>query len=82
MDYSIWAEVERRLRRQELRFPAEKRETRAQFIQRLQRTAKGLSKDFLTKAISDMVRRCQLLYDAEGGLFEEGGRGARVRRGL
>ena len=46
------------------------------------RTAKNLPEEFLSKAIIDMVRRCQLLYEAKGGLLQEGGRqrGGRTRR--
>ena len=82
MDYAIWGEVERRLRGQGHNFPAGKRASRDQYIKRLTRTAKNLPEEFLSKAISDMVRRCQLLYEAKGGLFEEGGRqrGGRTRR--
>ena len=76
LDYAIWSEVQRRMRKQEKRFPADKGETRAQFESRLNRTAAGLSADF-NRAIGDLKRRCELLYNAEGGLFEEGGRSRR-----
>lgn len=74
LDYTIWAEVEKRLRRQERRFEVGRRETRAQFEVRLNRTARNLSSSFIDKAIGDLHSRCQKLYDAKGGLFEEGGR--------
>ena len=75
MDYSVWAEVERRLRVQEKRWPEDKRETRAEFERRLDRVAKALPISFIDKSIMDMKRRCLRLYAAEGGLFEEGGKG-------
>ena len=74
MDYAVWSEVERRLRAQERRMPGGKHETRAQFGRRLDRIARTLPKDFIERSIGDMARRCQLLYEAKGGLFEEGGR--------
>ena len=73
MDYAVWAAVERRLRAQERAWAASKKETRAEFEKRLDRTASRLPQTFIDKAISDMRRRCRLLREAEGGLFEEGG---------
>ena len=78
MDYAVWAEVEKRMRRQERGWPAEKRETRHAFILRLARTARALPKEFVDKSIMDMQRRCKLVYEAKGGLFQEGGRKPRV----
>ena len=74
LDFSVWAEVERRMRRQERRWPATKRETRAEFIRRLDRVAGALPKKFIDDSISDLPRRCERLFAAKGGLFEEGGR--------
>ena len=76
MDYAVWAEVERRLRAQEKRWPDGKRETRAEFERRVDRVAMALPTTFINKSIMDMKRRCERLYAAEGGLFEEGGKGA------
>ena len=77
LDYAIWSEVERKMRASERKWPAAKRETRRQFEKRLDRTAKNLPKTFINKSIGDMKRRCKLLFDAKGGLFEEGGRSRR-----
>ena len=71
LDYAIWSEVERRMRLQERKWPATKRETRAAFGMRLDRTASNLSAAFVDKAIADLRRRCQELFKAKGGLFEE-----------
>ena len=72
MDYAVWSEIERRMRGAERKFAASRSETRAQFSQRLDRTAKRLSADFVNKSVCDMRRRCRLLLEAKGGLFEEG----------
>ena len=74
LDYSIWSEVERRMRNQEQRWPETKRETREEFGVRLNRTAKNLSPKFVNAAICNKKVRCERLYKAKGGLFEEGGR--------
>ena len=78
LDYAIWSEVERRMRAQEKAWSAEKHETREAFERRLDRTARGLSKTYLDNCIMDLHRRCKRLRDAEGGLFEEGGRRQRA----
>ena len=80
MDFAVWAEAEKRMRRQERAWPEDKRETRQAFIKRLARTAKALPEDFINKSVSDFKRRCELLYKARGGLFEEGGRAPKSRR--
>ena len=72
-DYALWREVTRKMRAQERRFPKSKRETRQQYIARLRRAALSLPKDFINKAIGNMVKRCQRLYEAKGHHFEEGG---------
>ena len=74
MDYFIWAEVEKRLRKQEWSWPANRRETRVQFVRRLARVARALPEELVNKAIGDMARRVERLYVAKGGLFEEGGK--------
>ena len=51
LDYSIWSEVERRMRNQEQRWPETQRETREEFGVRLNRTAKNLSPKFVNAAI-------------------------------
>ena len=73
LDYAISAEVEKRMRQQERKMSTGKRETLAQFEQRLDRTAASLSPAFVDRAIGNLHTRCQKLYEAKGGLFEEGG---------
>ena len=65
------------MRLQERAWPASKRETRVEFGKRLDRTAKNLPKSFIDKSISNLQKRCQRLYEAKGGLFEEGRRARR-----
>ena len=74
-DYALWKEINRRMRAEERNWPKNKREARDDYMQRLRRTALRLPTAFITKSIGDMQRRCQRLYEAKGGLFEEGGRG-------
>jgi len=74
LDYAIWKEVDRRMRFQERRFKKSRKETRAAFIGRLQRTAKGLPATFVNKAIGNMKERCERLFEAKGRHFEEGGK--------
>ena len=71
VDFFVWSEVERRLRKQELKMKAEKKETRDEFRSRLRRTARAIPRSLLCKAIGDMARRAKLLYKAKGQLFDE-----------
>jgi hypothetical protein len=43
LDYSIWKEVNTKMRLQEQKWPSDKRETRNAYLERLRRTALGLS---------------------------------------
>jgi hypothetical protein len=75
MDYAIWKPITRAMRIQERRWPKnKKKETRQAFVARLERTARGLPKAFIDKAICNMKERCERLYAARGNLFEEGGK--------
>lgn len=72
-DYALWAKVNRDMRAQEETWPKGKRESRDEYLARLQRTAKRLPSEFINKAIGNMKERCARLYEAQGCLFEEGG---------
>ena len=71
MDFFFWSEVERRLRLGEQSWQKSRKESRAQFISRLRRTAKAIPSSLINKAIDDLARRTKLLYKAKGGLFDE-----------
>ena len=73
-DYFLWSEVNRRMRDQEKRFAASKRETRNAYLKRLRRTALSLPSSIVAAAMGDMKRRCARLIAADGGNIEEGGR--------
>jgi hypothetical protein len=75
-DYALWRAIIRKMRAEEATWRKSRKETRDAFIARLHATAKALPKSFIQGAIGDMRRRCQRLFDAQGGLFEEGGLGA------
>ena len=74
MDYAVWKKINTNMRAQEKRWPSKKRETRAEYITRLRRTAQNLSRAFVNKAIENMKERCQRLYAEKGKHFEEGGK--------
>ena len=76
LDYHVWAEVSKRMREQEKKFPASKRESRVAFLNRLRRTALRLTTEQVSNAVGDMKRRCARLLAAGGGHIEEGGKGS------
>lgn len=81
MDYGLWKEVDTRMRRQEKKFKKNKKETRKEHLIRLKRTAQRLSTSTVTRLIGDMHRRCQRLFKAKGGHFEEGGKRTKAEMG-
>ncbi len=74
-DYHVWVEVNKRMRTQEQKFPAGKRESRRAFLARMRRTALGLPNAQVAASVGDMKRRCIRLVAAGGGNIEEGGTG-------
>ena len=72
-DYALWTEINKRMRRQERRWPAGKNETRTAYRKRLRLTALRISKAFINKSISNKRVRCKRLLAARGRHFEEGG---------
>lgn len=71
LDYSVWAEINRRMRKQEQYWPKSKKETRKAFLDRLRRTAMNLRTEYINKTIGNLEKRCQLLVKAKGGQFAE-----------
>ena len=72
LDFSFWAEVNTRMRKQEARFSSDYVEPRAVFVDRLRRTILGVPASKLVHMVGSMKRRCKQVVDAEGGHFEEG----------
>lgn len=72
-DYALWRMVIRAMRAEEATWAKGRRETREAYIARLRKTALGLPASSVRRAIGDMKRRCARLFEAGGGLFEEGG---------
>ena len=71
LDYSLWHEINVRMRAQERSFPKSKRESMDEFKERLRRTALGLPPPLVKKAVAGMKRRCQIISAATGDLFSE-----------
>ena len=73
LDYGFWVKVNKAMRAEEREWPASKRESRDQYIARLRRTAKAIPKSEIENLIGGLRRRCELLDQARGGHFPEGG---------
>ena len=73
LDYSVWSEVNRRMREQEATWPAEKCETRRQYLVRLKRTAMGLPREYIRNSIGALADKCAQVVAAKGGHIAEGG---------
>jgi len=71
LDYSIWAEISKRMRQQETQFPANKKESKEAFLKRLRATALGLPSSFVEASVMSMHRRCAQIKAAKGFLIEE-----------
>jgi len=72
LDFAVWSEINRRMRKQELAYSANKKEMRQQYLNRLRRTAMRLPSKFLKASIKNLKTRCQHLYAAKGGQIQEG----------
>ena len=72
LDYSIWAEINKRMRLQEKKWPASKREDRQDYLDRLRRTARNLPATYIEKTVGALARRCEQVIKARGGHFPEG----------
>ena len=72
LDFSLWAEISRRMRKQEAGWSERKKESRAKYVQRLKRTAMNLPQSYIENIIGDLHKRCQKLDKAKGGHFSEG----------
>ena len=72
LDFSFWAEVNRKMREQERGWPKSKKESRAAFIARLRKTAMTMPKEYIEKTIGAIAGRCKKIVDAKGGHIAEG----------
>ena len=72
LDYRIWAETNKRMRLQEKKWPASKREDRQDCLDRLRRTARNLPATYIEKTVGALARRCEQVIKARGGHFPEG----------
>ena len=71
LDFSVWAEIIRRMRRQEANWPKSKKETREAFLARLRRTAMNFPASYINSVIGNLETRVKLLKKADGGHFVE-----------
>ena len=71
LDYSLWSQINRRMRDQEARFPKNKKETIDEFKKRLRKTALNLPTSAVKTAVGSMKRRCETISKLKGGLFNE-----------
>ena len=71
LDYSLWSAINSAMRLQERSFRKNKKESKEQYMARLKKTALGLPRAQVEKAVMDMRRRVRAIYDADGGLIIE-----------
>ena len=71
LDYCFWSEINRRLRRREASFPANRKESKEDFLKRLRRTALTLPASLVKRAVQSMKRRCKAIQANGGYLIEE-----------
>ncbi|CAE8720920.1 unnamed protein product [Polarella glacialis] len=71
LDYGFWAELNKRMRTQELTFRDTKKETRDEYIERLRQTATRMPAKFCKALVCSLKRRCVDLRAAEGRDFQE-----------
>ena len=70
LDYSLWTEINTRMRALEKMFPKSKKESFDAFKARLRRTALGLPASVVRKAVSGMYKRVRMAVVARGGHME------------
>ena len=73
LHYTVWAQINRRMRKLESTWAASKKEIRAQHLRRLCRTVMNLSSSFIDKALGNLQHRCKKVVEAHGGQFLQGG---------
>ena len=71
LDYSLWHEINVRMRAQEQQFSKAKVESSDEYLGRLRRTALLLPSSLVQRCVGDMARRVRMVVSAKGGLFNE-----------
>ena len=71
LDYSLWHEINARMRKQEAAFPANKKETKDAHLLRMRKTAVGLPTKFVEDAVASTHKRVRNVVAAKGGVFTE-----------
>ena len=70
LDYRLWSEINRRMRRQEASFSSSRKETKDQYLSRLRNTAMALPQTYVTKSVMEMHRRVRAVRESEGGYMK------------
>ena len=73
LDFSFWAQLNKRMRAQEKSWHSSRRETRAQYLARLRKTALSTPSKYIVSIIGALAGRTRQLCNAKGGHFAEGG---------
>ena len=71
LDYSLWAEINKRCRQQEKSFRKSKQESKKDSKNRLKQTALRLPEKLVEAAVGSMRRRCAKVVELKGELFTE-----------
>ena len=71
LDYSLWREINVRMRKQEAAFPKNHKESPVQFKDPLKKVALGLPAPLVRRAVGDLRRRLREVKAAKGGLINE-----------
>ena len=71
LDYSLWHAINERMREEEKQFPANRKETKEQHLERLRAIALGLPRASGKEAVRNMHDRVRKVVAAKGVLFLE-----------
>ena len=71
LDYSLWHATNERMREQEKQSPANRKDTKEKYLERLRATALGLPRVVVEEAVRNMHERVRKVVAAKGGLFIE-----------
>ena len=70
LDYYVWSAINKRLREQEAKFPANKKESKEAYLKRLRATDLGLPPSEVKDAMRSMRRRLRQIVDTGGYLID------------